>query len=268
MPKPRCVTTTSPSCAAWTSPTTCRPRPGLRLDARGRRQPDHHPGRGLLHLRWRRERAARRHGRPVVRPGGLRPRGAGQGGLRPDAGAALLQHLLQDRRAADRACWRPRSPSCWAAISHHVFFNSSGSEAIDTVIRLARHYWQVKGEPERTVIIARVNGYHGSTIAGVSLGGMKAMHDQGGPWVPGIEHVMQPYASARASARTRRRSRARAAAAPSRTRILEVGPRERRRLHRRAGAGRRRGDHPAGRLLAAGRGDLPQVRRSCWSATR
>ena len=75
----------------------------------------------------------------------------------------------------------------------HVFFNSSGSEAVDTVIRLARYYWQVKGQPQRTVIISRVNGYHGSTVAGASLGGMKAMRGQGGPWLPDIEHVMQPY---------------------------------------------------------------------------
>lgn len=75
----------------------------------------------------------------------------------------------------------------------HVFFNSSGSEAIDTVIRIARYYWQAKGQPQRNIIISRVNGYHGSTIAGASLGGMKHMHKQGGPWLPGIEHVMQPY---------------------------------------------------------------------------
>jgi len=75
----------------------------------------------------------------------------------------------------------------------HVFFNSSGSEAIDTIIRMARFYWQAKGQPERHVIIARENGYHGSTIAGASLGGMRAMHAQGGPWVPGIEHIRQPY---------------------------------------------------------------------------
>ena len=75
----------------------------------------------------------------------------------------------------------------------HVFFNSSGSEAIDTIIRLTRFYWQAKGQPERNIIIARTNGYHGSTIAGASLGGMKAMHDQGGPWVPGMERIMQPY---------------------------------------------------------------------------
>lgn len=75
----------------------------------------------------------------------------------------------------------------------HVFFNSSGSEAVDTLIRLVRYYWQARGEPQRTIIIGRTNGYHGSTIGGASLGGMKPMHDQGGPWVPGFEHVMQPY---------------------------------------------------------------------------
>jgi putrescine aminotransferase len=77
---------------------------------------------------------------------------------------------------------------------NHVFFNSSGSEAVDTALRMARYYWQAKGQPDRTVIIGRVNGYHGSTLAGVSMGGMNHMHVQGGPWVPGIEHIMQPYA--------------------------------------------------------------------------
>jgi putrescine---pyruvate transaminase len=76
---------------------------------------------------------------------------------------------------------------------NHVFFNNSGSEAIDTIVRIARYYWQVKGQPDRNVIIARDNAYHGSTIAGTSLGGMQSMHKQGGPWLGGIEHVMQPY---------------------------------------------------------------------------
>ena len=76
----------------------------------------------------------------------------------------------------------------------HVFFNSSGSEAVDTAIRMTRYYWQARGEPQRTVMIGRVNGYHGSTIGGVSMGGMGAMRAQGGPWLPDIEHVMQPYA--------------------------------------------------------------------------
>ncbi len=75
----------------------------------------------------------------------------------------------------------------------HVFFNSSGSEANDTVFRLARHYWKLKGQPQRTIFISRWNAYHGSTVAGVSLGGMKHMHEQGDLPIPGVEHVMQPY---------------------------------------------------------------------------
>ena len=75
----------------------------------------------------------------------------------------------------------------------HIFFNSSGSEANDTVFRLVRTYWALKGKPERQVFISRRNAYHGSTVAGASLGGMSAMHAQGGLPIPGIEHVMQPY---------------------------------------------------------------------------
>jgi putrescine aminotransferase len=76
----------------------------------------------------------------------------------------------------------------------HVFFNSSGSEAVDTIFRLVRHYWKLKGEPNRRIFISRWNAYHGSTVAGASLGGMKPMHAQGDLPVPGIEHIMQPYA--------------------------------------------------------------------------
>ncbi|MFC3099861.1 aspartate aminotransferase family protein [Altererythrobacter lauratis] len=75
----------------------------------------------------------------------------------------------------------------------HIFFNASGSEANDTVFRMVRHYWKLKGEPKRTVFISRWNAYHGSTVAGVSLGGMKFMHEQGDLPVPGVEHVRQPY---------------------------------------------------------------------------
>jgi putrescine aminotransferase len=105
----------------------------------------------------------------------------------------------------------------------HVFFNSSGSEAIDTVIRLTRYYWQVKGQPERNVIIARTNGYHGSTIAGASLGGMKHMHAQGGPWLPGIEHIIQPYHFGEAFGEDEASFASRAAHALE-EKILEVGP--------------------------------------------
>lgn len=76
---------------------------------------------------------------------------------------------------------------------NHVFFTGSGSEGNDTVLRLVRHYWALKGKPEKKVIISRVNGYHGSTVAGASLGGMSGMHEQGDLPIPGIEHIPQPY---------------------------------------------------------------------------
>jgi putrescine aminotransferase len=75
----------------------------------------------------------------------------------------------------------------------HVFFTGSGSESVDTAIRLVRRYWQLEGQPERNIIIGRWNGYHGSTIAGATLGGMKWMHEQGLLPSPGFEHINQPY---------------------------------------------------------------------------
>ena len=75
----------------------------------------------------------------------------------------------------------------------HVFFSVSGSEGNDTVVRMLRRYWDLLGQPERQVIISRNNAYHGSTMAGASLGGMSGMHAQGGLPIPGIVHIEQPY---------------------------------------------------------------------------
>ena len=75
---------------------------------------------------------------------------------------------------------------------NHVFFASSGSEANDTNIRLVRHYWALKGKPSKSVIISRKNAYHGSSVGSGSLGGMSAMHDQGGMPIPDIHHINQP----------------------------------------------------------------------------
>lgn len=75
----------------------------------------------------------------------------------------------------------------------HVFFTGSGSEANDTVLRMVRRFWQLEGRAERQVVVGRRNGYHGSTVAGASLGGMAAMHAQGGLPIPGIVHIGQPH---------------------------------------------------------------------------
>ena len=77
---------------------------------------------------------------------------------------------------------------------NQVFFGSSGSESNDTALRLVRHFWALEGKPEKNRVISRKNAYHGSTIAGVSLGGMEGMHKQLHGAVPNIVHVMMPYA--------------------------------------------------------------------------
>lgn len=76
---------------------------------------------------------------------------------------------------------------------NHVFFAGSGSEANDTNIRLVRSYWAAKGKPMKRIIIGRKNGYHGSTMGAASLGGMRAMHRQGGLPLPDMAHIDQPY---------------------------------------------------------------------------
>ncbi len=76
---------------------------------------------------------------------------------------------------------------------NQVFFGSSGSESNDTAIRLIRHYWHLKGEPKRRIIISRNMAYHGSTIAAGSMGGMKHVHAHSYPVYPGFTHIMDPY---------------------------------------------------------------------------
>jgi putrescine aminotransferase len=75
---------------------------------------------------------------------------------------------------------------------NHVFFTGSGSEGNDTILRMVRRYWDLKGFKQRHTIISRHNAYHGSTVAGASLGGMDGMHAQGGLPIPGIVHIGQP----------------------------------------------------------------------------
>ena len=76
---------------------------------------------------------------------------------------------------------------------NHVFFTGSGSESNDTIVRMVRHFWALQGKPGKQTIISRWNAYHGSTVAGASLGGMKPMHTQGGLPIPAIAHIGQPY---------------------------------------------------------------------------
>ncbi len=75
---------------------------------------------------------------------------------------------------------------------NHVFFTNSGSEANDTVLRLVRRYWDLKGQPSKRYVISRRNAYHGSTIAGASLGGFEFVHKQF-ETLNYVSHVQQPH---------------------------------------------------------------------------
>ncbi|PSM17904.1 aspartate aminotransferase family protein [Nitratireductor sp. StC3] len=107
---------------------------------------------------------------------------------------------------------------------NQVFYGSSGSEANDTALRLVRHYWALEGKPEKNRVISRDWAYHGSTIAGASLGGMAAMHDQLHGGVPNIVHVMPPYAYELAEAGESDEDFGLRAARALEDAILEAGP--------------------------------------------
>src|SRR6187549_1964097 len=72
----------------------------------------------------------------------------------------------------------------------HVFFVNSGSEAVDTALKIALQYQRLKGEATRTRLIGRERGYHGVNLGGTSLGGMVPNRKAWGPaMVPGIDHL-------------------------------------------------------------------------------
>ena len=76
---------------------------------------------------------------------------------------------------------------------NRVFLVNSGSEANDTALRMIRRYWSLMEEPERRVVISRINAYHGSTVASASMGGQSFIHKMDGLSIPDIEHIEEPY---------------------------------------------------------------------------
>jgi putrescine aminotransferase len=76
---------------------------------------------------------------------------------------------------------------------NHVLFANSGSEAIDSALRMVRQYWNLVGRPEKSIIIGRDQAYHGSTLAAASVGGILDMHVEAGLPLDGFAHVEAPY---------------------------------------------------------------------------
>jgi beta-alanine--pyruvate transaminase len=71
----------------------------------------------------------------------------------------------------------------------HVFFANSGSEAVDTALKIALAYHRVRGEGTRTRLIGRERGYHGVGFGGISVGGMVNNRKFFGTQLPGVDHL-------------------------------------------------------------------------------
>lgn len=71
----------------------------------------------------------------------------------------------------------------------HVFFANSGSEAVDTALKIALAYHRVRGEGTRTRLIGRERAYHGVGFGGISVGGMTPNRKAFGAMLPGVDHL-------------------------------------------------------------------------------
>jgi beta-alanine--pyruvate transaminase len=78
-----------------------------------------------------------------------------------------------------------------------VFFVNSGSEAVDTALKIAVAYHRARGEASRTRLIGRERGYHGVGLGGISVGGIPANRKMFAPlMVPGVDHLPHTYNAA------------------------------------------------------------------------
>jgi beta-alanine--pyruvate transaminase len=75
----------------------------------------------------------------------------------------------------------------------HVFFTNSGSEAVDTALKIALAYHRVRGEGTRTRLIGRERGYHGVGFGGISVGGMVMNRKFFGAMLPGVDHLSHTH---------------------------------------------------------------------------
>ena len=77
----------------------------------------------------------------------------------------------------------------------HVFFCNSGSEAVDSALKIALAYQRAVGQGTRTRFIGRERGYHGVGFGGISVGGMVANRRTFGPLLPGVDHMRHTHGS-------------------------------------------------------------------------
>jgi beta-alanine--pyruvate transaminase len=79
----------------------------------------------------------------------------------------------------------------------HVFFTNSGSESVETALKMALAYHRVRGEGSRTRLIGRERGYHGVNFGGISVGGIVSNRKMFGTLLGGVDHIRHTHDLAR-----------------------------------------------------------------------
>ncbi|MCV6546583.1 MAG: aspartate aminotransferase family protein [Cohaesibacter sp.] len=79
----------------------------------------------------------------------------------------------------------------------HVFFTNSGSESVDTALKIALHYHRMRGDAARTRLIGRERGYHGTGFGGISVGGIVKNRMHFGTLLTGVDHLPHTHDLAR-----------------------------------------------------------------------
>ncbi|MDB6454074.1 aspartate aminotransferase family protein [Falsirhodobacter sp. 20TX0035] len=75
----------------------------------------------------------------------------------------------------------------------HVFFTNSGSESVDTALKIALHYHRMRGDAARTRLIGRERGYHGTGFGGISVGGIVKNRMHFGSMLTGVDHMRHTH---------------------------------------------------------------------------
>lgn len=81
---------------------------------------------------------------------------------------------------------------CYRHINR-FFFTCGGAESNESAIKTARYYWKQVGQPDKIKVIGRTYGYHGTTLAAMSITGLAAYWPMFEPRVPGFLHIDSPY---------------------------------------------------------------------------
>ncbi len=122
------------------------------------------------------------------------------GHARPEIAEAVKEQLLELDYAPAFQMGHPKVFELAARLAaiapsgiDHVFFTNSGSESVETALKMALAYHRVKGDGSRMRLIGRERGYHGVNFGGISVGGMVANRKHFGMMLAGVDHIRHTH---------------------------------------------------------------------------